>query len=196
MRKTVVILFMICSMATAAQSDVSTKVKQIALLQAYIGWLEKGYDIARKGLTTIGAIKDKHWKLDIDFFNSLSTINPKIAKYGKVAAILSVVEGIAKECASLKKVSVNPDEVSYISSVTAHLLVECELLAAQLGKIITDHVYQLTDDERIKRIDAIYNDAVDQYDFIRHFSEQAKLLIRERKKESNDISVSEKLHSL
>ena len=34
--------------------------QQIAALQVYIGYLQKGYSIAKTGLTTIGNIKNGH----------------------------------------------------------------------------------------------------------------------------------------
>ena len=43
--------------------------QQIAGLQIYIGYVEKGYSIAKKGLNTIGDLKDGHFSLDKVFFD-------------------------------------------------------------------------------------------------------------------------------
>jgi hypothetical protein len=189
-------LFFFGSSASAQNSAILAMLKQISLLETYIGYLEKGYDIARKGLKTIGDIKDGHWKMDTRFFNSLKNVNPKIKGYVKVAAIMDEQVQIVKLCSQLKKQAFNNDEVSYINSVVENLLNACETLVDELINVITDQKLQMSDDERIKGIDRIYDEVQDQYSFIKSFSEQAKLLIRGRLKEHNDINVSKKLRGL
>ena len=103
---------------------------------------------------------------------------------------------IVKLCSKLKKQTFNDNEVSYINSVTEHLLNECETLVDELISVITDQQLLMSDDERIKNIDRIYAEVQDQYSFIRSFSDQAKLLIRGRLKEKNDIQVSKLLRGL
>src|SRR5436190_21373731 len=62
--------------------------QQIAALQVYTQYLQKGYSIAKTGLTTIGNFKNGHFSLDKDFFASLENINPKIKKYSRVSDII------------------------------------------------------------------------------------------------------------
>ena len=63
-----------------AQSDIQAMLKQIAKLEIYIIDLEKGYKIAREGLTTIGEIKKGEFNLHSLFFSSLESVNPVVAK--------------------------------------------------------------------------------------------------------------------
>src|SRR5450432_4696186 len=73
-------------------ADLKSMGKQIALLQLYIGWIEKGYSIARSGLTLIGDIKRGELNLHTVFFSSLSSVKPDIKKYSKVAAIIVTIQ--------------------------------------------------------------------------------------------------------
>lgn len=197
MKRLLIVLFIVFGFSAGAQSSaIVTMLKQISLLETYIGYLEKGYDIASKGLKTIGDIKDGHWKMDIEFFNSLKNVNPKIKGYVKVAAIMNEQVQIVKLCSNLKKQAFNNDEAGYINSVTGHLLNGCETLLDELVDVTTDQKLQMSDDERIKSIDQIYDEVQDQYSFIKSFSEQVRLLIRERLKEKNDIDVSKKVRDL
>ena len=197
MRKIFLILFIVRGLLAGAQSSaIQAMLKQIALVEIYIGYLEKGYDITRKGLNTIGNIKNGHWKMDIDFFNSLKNVNPKIKSYIKVVAIMDEQVQIVKLCSELRKQTFNNDEVGYINSVIDHLLNGCGTLVDELISVITDQQLQMSDDERIKNIDRIYTEVQDQYSFIKSFSEQAKLLIRGRLKEKNDIQISKFLRGL
>ena len=69
-------------------TDLKLVGQQIALLQVYTGWLEKGYHIARQGLTLIGKIKDGEFNLHTGYFNNLSAVNPNLRRLGVVADIL------------------------------------------------------------------------------------------------------------
>src|SRR6516164_6527729 len=63
--------------------------EQIEAYQVYIGYLEKGYRIAREGLTAIRDFKKGEFSLHQVFFQSLGEVNPEIASYAKIADILS-----------------------------------------------------------------------------------------------------------
>jgi hypothetical protein len=199
MKKVLFILFTASGLSAKSQdsgSEIKPMIKQIALLKTYIAYLEKGYDIARKGLNTISDIKNGHWKMDIEFFNSLKNVNPKIKDYVKVAAIVKYQVGIATICRQLKKQDFNNDEIAYVNRVILHLIGECEIRGDQLAMIIADQKLQMSDDERIKNIDRIYEEVQDQYSFIRNFSNEASTLILQRVKEKNDVEVSQKLRGL
>src|ERR1700738_1157725 len=70
--------------------DWKEKLEQILKLQVYIYQIEKGYAIAKKGLTTIGDIKKGHFSLDKNFFAGLQQINPQVKNYAKVADIITL----------------------------------------------------------------------------------------------------------
>ncbi len=196
MKKIFLILFVVFSLTSMAQDNTSAMLKQIALLQVYIGYIEKGYSIAQKGLKTIGDIKDGHWKMDIEFFNSLKNVNPKIRDYIKVAAIMNQQVQIVRLCGSLRKQRFNTDEVNYIHSVCDHIISECETNIDLLVTVLKDDELHMSDDERISAIDSIYNKVVDQYSFIKDFAERAKLLLRARLRDKNDINVLKILNGL
>ncbi len=70
--------------------------QQISALQQYIGYAQKGYSIATKGLNAIQNIKHGDFNLHNNFFNSLSAVNPGISKYSKVSALIVLQISIAK----------------------------------------------------------------------------------------------------
>ncbi len=43
-------------------------IQQIAALQVYTGYVQKGYSVAKKGLATIGSIKEGDFNLHSNFF--------------------------------------------------------------------------------------------------------------------------------
>jgi hypothetical protein len=62
----------------------------------------------------------------------------------------------------------------------------CKELINELDQIINDDELELKDDERIARIDKIYMEMQNRYQFSRSFAGQVKLLVVSRLKEKNE----------
>lgn len=175
--------------------------QQIAALQVYIGYVQKGYSIAKQGLNTISDIKKGEFNLHKDYFNSLKWVNPKIKNYSKVADVIALQVNIIKvykEAAKQVKQSgsLNAGEISYISGVFERLLDDCTITIDALITITTSGELEMKDDERLKRIDALYSDMQDKYSFVKGFSNEAKLLAASRIVEQNNIQTIRSLNGI
>lgn len=198
MRKTVLFLLIAGflnanSYAQAKQTQVL--LKQIAALQIYIGYAQKGYSIAKKGLNAIGDFKRGEFNLHTDYFNSLKTVNPKIKKYARVAEIISLQVKIMKSYSIIyrqvqKDDLFHGDEVEYIKRVFERLIDNCDSILEELLAIITDNQLEMKDDERITRIDVLYQNMLDNHTFCENFGNQTRLLSLSRTKDSNDVKNS------
>ena len=169
--------------------------QQIAALQVYIGYAKKGYSIAKHGLNTISDIKHGELNLHKDYFNSLKTVNPSIKNYSKVADIIALQVNIIKVYKeAVKQVkqsrSFNAGEISYIDGVFERLINDCTNTIDALLTVTTNGQLEMKDDERLKRIDALYTDMQGKYTFVQGFSKEAKLLAASRVKEQNNIQAS------
>jgi len=175
--------------------------EQIAALQTYIGYAGKGYLIVTGGLNTIKDIKHGDFNLHNTFLNSLSTVNPAIKKYSKVASIIAMQISIAKQITntikSCKKSNMlMSSELKYLSVVFDNLLGECAKNLDELFALITNTETQMKDNERIQRIDKLYEDMKDKQMFTTSFSHSAKSLSIQRLNDRNDNIISKKLHGL
>jgi hypothetical protein len=169
-------------------ADLKSMGKQIALLQLYIGWIEKGYSIARSGLTLIGDIKQGELNLHTVFFTSLSSVNPDIKKYSKVAAIIVTIHAITKELNKISSVqNISTGEMQYLITIKGNLLEDCAKMLDDLISVITDDTYQMTDDERIKRIDGIYSDVNSKWVLAKDFTDEASMISVQRQADRRDI---------
>ncbi len=201
----ILVLFVILSSGTKSQtfaewfhqSATQKKylLKQIAGLQLYIGYVQKGYSIAKQGLNTISDIKHGEFNLHKQYFNSLKEVNPKIKNYSKVADIIllqmnivKVYKEAAKQSKQSKSFSTN--EITYINSVFERLLDDCTKTIDELITVTTSGQLEMKDDERLKRIDRLYNDMQTNYVFVQSFSDEAKLLAASRTREQNEIQSS------
>ena len=173
-------------------------IQQIAALKIYLEYLKKGYDIAEKGLTTIGDIKNGTFNLDKDYFNSLKLVNPVIRDSPKVNEILLYQNSIQRDFRVLMQgiqsdENLQASEVSYIQSVYQKMLVECDASIDELILISTVGETEMKDDERLLRLDRVHEDMIDKYAFTQDFIAGTRMFSLQRAKERSDIKTSESL---
>lgn len=175
--------------------------QQIAALQIYTGYLQKGYSIARKGLTAIGDFKNGEFNLHSDYFNSLKNVNPKIQNYSRVTDIISFQVKIVKTydktyLLAKKSNAFNADQIAYLFRVFSRLLDDCTVTIDELITLTTSGKLEMKDDERLERIDVLYNDMQNKYTFAKSFSNQTIELAASRVKEKNDVQISRLINSI
>lgn len=175
--------------------------QQIAALQVYMDYAEKGYKIAGDGIHAVRDIKKGDFNLHEAFFKSLYQINPAIKKYAKVADILVFQFKILKSGKqTLKDVGSSKqftsEEIKYCASVFDFLFGECVKSVDELIDVITADKFQMKDDERLKRIDNIYTDMQDKYAFSASFSEDLGLLNAQRINEQAEINRSKTIKAI
>jgi hypothetical protein len=207
----IIVLLAICARGTKAQTfeewfqQKKTQRKyllqQIAALQIYMGYLQKGYSIAKKGLTAIGDFKNDEFNLHSEYFNSLKNVNPKIKNYSRVTDIISFQVKIVKTyhktyLLAKKSNAFNVDEIAYLFRVFSRLLDDCTVTIDELITQTTSGKLEMKDDERLERIDVLYNDMQDKYTFAKSFSNQTIELAASRVKEKNDVQISRLINSI
>lgn len=175
--------------------------QQIAALQVYLGYLKDGYKIAKDGLDFIGDVKDGELNLHKKYFNSLKKVNPEVSGYYKVDKIKELQKNIlsttAKTKSELRKGEMmQKDELSYIDRVFAKMFEDCKQLLDDLEKVTTDDKLEMTDDQRLKRVDELFTRMQDNYTFCVSFGNEAKMLAAHRNQELNDLKTSRSVNGL
>ncbi|HEU5163887.1 MAG TPA: hypothetical protein VFU29_00015 [Chitinophagaceae bacterium] len=183
------------------KTQIDYLLEQIAANKVAIDYVEKGYGIAKVGLSTIQHIKSGDFNLHRDFFGSLEIVNPAIKGYQRVGDIIAcqvrIVKVISTTIKNLKESGqFNADELDHSKAVFENLLEECLKNVDELYLVITSGELQMRDDERIKRIDELYKDMLDNYSFCQSFSEECRVLVMQRLKEQIEIIVDKKLNGV
>jgi len=211
--KKLLILFLFGMFATTTQAQTFAEwfrqkktqkqylIQQITALQVYIGYAQKGYSIAKEGLNTIGELKRGEFNLHTDYFNSLKSVNPKIKQYAKVADIMvmqiTIIQGYSKTRRYVRESGAfNGEELDYIMRVLGRLLDDCGNTLGELIAVTTDGNLEMKDDERLERIDILYQDMTDKYTFSRSFNNETMVLAASRIKENNDVQTSRALYGI
>jgi hypothetical protein len=204
MKKTVLLLLLGGLLAGNMQAQAKQReelLKQIAAFKVYIGYAQKGYSIAKKGLNTIGDFKRGEFNLHIDYFNSLNNINPKIKNYTRVAQIISLqVRILERYSRTMRQVNQNDlfhgDEVAYIKRVMERLIKNCDTTLDELTMVLTEGKLEMKDDERLERIDMLYQNMLESYSFCEGFSNQTRMMSVSRSTNSKDVKTSRALQGL
>lgn len=173
--------------------------EQIAANKVYIEYAQKGYKIVTDGLHTIRDIKDGDFHLHMGHFDSLKVVNPRIRNWVKVADIIAaqlrIIQSARNAVSAVRESGqFTTDELDYCKNVFDHLLDECLKNIDELMIVITSGQLEMTDDERIKRIDRIYLDMQDKSAFTASFSNEMGLLAMQRLTEQTEINYSKKIN--
>ncbi|MGC4102311.1 hypothetical protein [Ferruginibacter sp.] len=192
-----ILLFILCITCGARSQSKQVKVylKQIGLNEVLIGYLKKAMSIAKFGLTTIGDIKNGEFSLHRIFFDKLKAVNPKIKNIAKVADIITLQMQIIKNYqSSYRQIKESKQftgqEVKYIYSVFTKLMDQTANNLEELFRVLASDQYQMKDDERIKRINMLYEEMKNSFVFTQHFSKETLIMAVQRMKEKNEVAQS------
>ncbi len=171
--------------------------KQIAGLQVYIGFVKKGYDIATSGIHTVRDIKNGEFGLHSAFFSSLKAVSPFIRNNSKVAEIIEMQLAISKSFNGIKSNELlSSSDSDYIATVREKVLDECFTDLEELLLVITSGKVQMTDDERIKRLDQVYAGMKDKSAFTQSFTGGVAMLISQKESEQRSINQNRRLYEI
>lgn len=195
----VCLVFVLFGLSGSSQSkQVKMYLEAIEANAVYVQYLKKAISIAKAGLTTISDIRNGEFNLHDLFFKGLTSVNPKIRNWSKVADIISFQVNIVKSYkASFKQVKqsgqFSDSEIDYIFSVFSKLLDDCIAVIEMLADVLTNDTYKMSDDERIHRIDVLYANMQSNYKFCQKFSNNNVVMAMQRLKEQNEAAASKKL---
>lgn len=175
--------------------------KQIALLQLQLENLKKGYQIVSAGLTTIENIKNGDFNLHRDFFSSLKNVKPSIASSARVIDIIAFQTALIKEAGKVRSFckgnkNLSATEIRYVTAVCTSLIKLSDANVSELFSLTASGQSQMSDDERIERIEKVHGEANDQLAFARAFNNELHVLSLQRAGEQDHVDRSERLNAV
>jgi hypothetical protein len=174
---------------------------QIAEYQTYLGALKTGYHITESGLNTARDLKNGSFTLNGDYFSSLSQVNPVIQNSPRSKAIADLnsqtLALLSTEISWQKQQKVlTPTEMGYLQKVRDNLTAKCKLDMDELLHVLTPGKLQLTDAQRLARLDKLYESMKDKYAFAGSFTSKCRKLALSRKQQSQDNGQLKKLYGI
>ena len=203
MKKILIILAILISAKPAfCQAQEAKKllldVEKLAQFKQILSDLKKGYEILSTGYENIKNISKGNFNLHQTFLDGLLQVSPVVQKYERITDIINYQVRIIKVGKSAysqfkgdKNFTVN--EIDYMGKVYSHLFNESVKNVSDLITVVTAGKLRMSDDERLKAIDHIWNEVQDQYAFLRDFNSSTSMLSQARQKEQEDVDVTRKL---
>jgi hypothetical protein len=192
--------FIVTTRPAQAQIDRDEMLAQIAKLQVFISQAEKGYQLVRQGLKTIGDIKQGDFNLHQLFFTSLQLVNPEIRSYVKIADILTMQTSmLAAYHAGFEQVKsanlFSVGDIIYFNALYQGILGKNSDDIQELTGILTDGNWQMNDAQRLSRIDHLYENVTLQYQSLLRFNDRLHLLALQKKQNLQDLqNMAQLLH--
>lgn len=170
-------------------------VQQIAALKVYAGYAKTGYDIARDGLSTIRSISNGEFNLHGTFLASLKSVSPHIRKNAKAAETVSLQIAIIQQLSGLGKADgLRRDQRDYVTLLSDNIMSECGKDLDELLLIITSGKAEMSDDERLIRLDKVYVNMRDKAAFVQSFGDEIRLMLYQRAGEMQSMERLIKLY--
>jgi len=211
MKKIVLLLLIVTATQVHAQflggffSQQSDKEKlmvtQIAEYDVYLHALKTGYNITETGLNTAGQLKGGTFNLHNAYFNSLAQVNPVVQNNPKGKAIIT----LAAKTGNLFATEINwqrqqkqfsASELAYLQKVQDNLLTKCQSDVAETNDVLTPGKLQMTDQERLSRLDKLYADMQDKYAFATSFTNKCHTLATSRGQAKSSKSQLKQLYGI
>lgn len=155
--------------------------QQIAALEVYAGYLKKGYQIVDGGLSTIRDITHGEFNLHNAFISSLKQVSPAIRKDARIAEIIALQVSMMKAFERIKgNTFLSAENLGYVALVADGLIASCYDDLEELLLVITAGRLEMKDDERLSRLDKVYESMLDKSAFTQDFIGNTMQLIRQR----------------
>jgi hypothetical protein len=145
--------------------------EKLAQFKQMLADMKKGYEVLHNGYSAIRDISEGNFSLHKGFLDALLEVSPAVRNYKRIAAIVSYQLRIVKECKAAiahfkESGSFPPEELDYLSRIYANLFksginsLEDLLLVTTAGRL------RMSDDERLRAIDKVYEEILEQYHFL------------------------------
>ncbi len=171
--------------------------EQIADLQLYSEYLQKGYQVAGHGL---GAISYYLWLengFHADYYQKLETASPLVKKNPQVSEILNWQDDILNRFNGIAHITgLGENERIYLNAVRNAVLKDCESRISELQDVLTNGQLEMSDSERLGLIATTHLAMQENFRFASVFTERIRIYALQRGRAQQDVSTLKKLYSI
>lgn len=204
MKKCLVILMVtMSSLRVSAQAQevqqLLLNVEKLAQFKQILQDMIDGWKIINKGYHTIKDISSGNFNLHKSFLGGLMEVSPVVKRYRRITDIvhyqLLIVKRYNAALSQFKQDGVfTVPEIQYLEKVYRNLFRESLKNLDELFMVITAGQLRMSDDERMRAIDNIYERIADQFAFLEDFNSSTGFLSLQRKAEQAELNTLKKLH--
>ncbi|WP_202985998.1 TerB family tellurite resistance protein [Pedobacter gandavensis] len=192
-------LMLLLVSATVHLKAQSTEVQQLLLnveklsqLKNILQDMKKGWTVVSGGYNLIRNISKGNFSLHEFFLDGLMLVSPEVKKYRRVADIITYQKNIITEYRAAfirfrSSGAFNVDELEYLGRVYQQLFEQSLDHIDELLMVITSSKLRMSDDERLRAIDGIFERVEDKLMFLRSFNTETNLLAAQREIQQREL---------
>lgn len=166
--------------------------QQAIALQALRNTVEKGYQMATRGIQQISRLKNDEYGLHLNFFGLLAIANPAVANSPELSSCLTEQATLAELISDgidrfTKSPWLTSDDLIGVFAIYNSAVKVIEEENRRLHTLITDSALKMTDGERLLAIRTIEDECNRLFLSIVLLEEHTDTLIEDRRSESGNI---------
>lgn len=190
---------------TSAQSaeaeQLLLNVEKLAQFKQMLNDMKKGYQILDGGYNTVKDIAQGNFSIHRAFLDGLMQVSPTVRNYRRVVDIIDFQVILIREYKNAfgrfkRDDNFAPEELAYLGRIYDNLFKQSLRNIDELTNVITANKMRMSDDQRLKAIDTIYEDMQDKLMFLRHFNNNTTVLAVQRAKEKNDAKTIRQIYGI
>lgn len=175
--------------------------EQVVGVETYLSAVKGGYHIMETGLNAAHDLKGGTFGLHTAYFNSLEQVNPAIQNNPKAKAIADLhqqlLQAFVNELAWQKQQqALHADELTYLQKVADNLQKVSAADMSELNDVLTPGKLQLTDQQRLDRLDKLSAAMKDKAAFASSFTVKCRQLALTRQRAKADREQLRKLYGI
>ena len=171
--------------------------QQIAALQVFSGYLKQGYEVATNGMNSIAGSLKKENDLHTTYYGRMKNVDPVVRNNSMVKDITTWQQDILKRLQDINAISgLTSEEKSYLVSVSAAVLKDCDQQLSTLQNVISDGKMEMSDSERIALLTKIHTEMMDNYRFASGFAAEAKVYAAQKQQGQSEAAMEKQLYGI
>lgn len=204
MKKTLITMIAVLTVSiTMGQKSKELKIQaeMLAKLKLQSIIVKEKNKIDQEGLDNIGNNKNGTYSLYNDYFKSLRTINSSVKESDKAQYIRDVISEIKRFFPLTISRADNSglyerSEIAYLRQVYDKVVKDCNEIIRNLNAVTNNGEYEMSDDQRMERIDDLHAQMVRTYMFSRKFCTDIENVKRAREQSKQDAQRIQQLYGL
>jgi hypothetical protein len=204
-RGVMVVVALLFTFSAKAQSDelqqLMLNIEKLTQFKAILSDMKQGYQIYQQGYGTISNLSKGNFDLHNVYLTGLMAVNPAVRNNPRVGQIIGQQNDLLteyKRYASLFRQSgtFKSNELTYFNNVYDQLVKQINTNIDELTNVTTAGQLRMSNDDRLRAIDRIYNNSSEQINFLRYFNRKAVMLSLQRSKDLNETQTLKRLYGI
>lgn len=211
MKKIIIVICLLLAFTGLPVQKASAQANEIAQLllnveklnqfRKILKQMKQGYEILTGGYNTVIDIAHGNFKIHKAFLDGLLAVSPAVKNYKRVAGIVDYQIMLVKEYKAAfnrfrQDNHFSEEELAYISRIYNNLLKQSLRNLDELAGVVTAGKMRMSDDERLKAIDRIFESMEDKLMFLRDFNNNTNVLAVQRAKERSDVKTIQTIYGV